>query len=242
MGPAMFKIVFWYWWALAAVLLVFEMMLPGVVFLFLAVGAAVAGLLLLIASGPVARDCSSRCSRSFAVLSAVGLRPYLRGLQNTDRRSQRSTRAARRWSARCSSSTSRSWAAAAALSSVTEAGSSPGPTWSRAPRYGSRPSAAPSSGSSRRLEPVLAGRNVDGRRRRIGHDHGGRGQQSEPAARPRCVRCGRCRPRSAAPTAIRARMAFVMVVFSFRLGLTDFNEAGPARLRAEGARGGNGCA
>ena len=35
----MFKIVFWYWWALAAVLLVFEMMLPGVVFMFLAIGA-----------------------------------------------------------------------------------------------------------------------------------------------------------------------------------------------------------
>ena len=26
-----FKIIFWYWWALAAVLLVFEMMLPGIV-------------------------------------------------------------------------------------------------------------------------------------------------------------------------------------------------------------------
>ncbi|MBS0542055.1 MAG: NfeD family protein, partial [Proteobacteria bacterium] len=37
-----FTIVFWYWWALAGVLLVCEMMLPGVVFLFLAVGAAVA--------------------------------------------------------------------------------------------------------------------------------------------------------------------------------------------------------
>ena len=34
-----FTIVFWYWWALAAVLLVFEMMLPGVVFMFLAIGA-----------------------------------------------------------------------------------------------------------------------------------------------------------------------------------------------------------
>ena len=34
-----FKIIFWYWWALAAILLVFEMMLPGIVFLFLAVGA-----------------------------------------------------------------------------------------------------------------------------------------------------------------------------------------------------------
>ncbi len=42
-GAHGFKIVFWYWWALAAVLLVFEMMLPGVVFLFLAIGAAAAG-------------------------------------------------------------------------------------------------------------------------------------------------------------------------------------------------------
>ena len=40
-----FKIIFWYWWALAAVLLVFEMMLPGVVFLFLAIGAAASGVL-----------------------------------------------------------------------------------------------------------------------------------------------------------------------------------------------------
>jgi len=46
----MLKVVFWYWWALAAVLLVCEMMLPGVVFLFLAIGAATAGLALLIAA------------------------------------------------------------------------------------------------------------------------------------------------------------------------------------------------
>ena len=45
-----FKIVFWYWWALAAVLLVFEMLLPGVVFLFLAIGAAAAGFVLLVVS------------------------------------------------------------------------------------------------------------------------------------------------------------------------------------------------
>ncbi len=37
-------------WALAAVLLVCEMMLPGVVFLFLAIGAAIAGLMLLVAA------------------------------------------------------------------------------------------------------------------------------------------------------------------------------------------------
>ena len=45
-----FKIIFWYWWALAAVLLVFEMMLPGVVFLFLAIGALASGAFLLVVS------------------------------------------------------------------------------------------------------------------------------------------------------------------------------------------------
>jgi membrane protein implicated in regulation of membrane protease activity len=43
-----FKIIFWYWWALAAVLLVFEIMLPGVVFMFLAIGAAASGAALLV--------------------------------------------------------------------------------------------------------------------------------------------------------------------------------------------------
>ena len=69
----MFKLVFWYWWAIAAVLLVFEMMLPGVVFLFLAIGAAAAGLFLLIVS-----DLSIELQLlTFAVISvvaAVGLR------------------------------------------------------------------------------------------------------------------------------------------------------------------------
>src|SRR5262249_30498198 len=45
-----FKVIFWYWWAVAAVLLVFEMMLPGVVFLFLAIGAAASGAFLLVMS------------------------------------------------------------------------------------------------------------------------------------------------------------------------------------------------
>jgi len=43
-----FKIVFWHWWTLAGLLLIFEMTLPGVAFLFMAMGAAVVGLLLLI--------------------------------------------------------------------------------------------------------------------------------------------------------------------------------------------------
>jgi len=77
----MFKIIFWYWWALAAALLVAEMLLPGVVFLFLAIGAFVSGLLLLIASD-LSLELQLAVFAIFAVLSAVGLRPFLKGLQN----------------------------------------------------------------------------------------------------------------------------------------------------------------
>jgi hypothetical protein len=77
----MFKILFWYWWALAAVLLVFEILMPGVVFLFIAVGAAVSGLVMLVAS-----DSSLEFQLAvFAIVSvgsAVALRPYLKHLQN----------------------------------------------------------------------------------------------------------------------------------------------------------------
>ena len=76
-----FKIVFWYWWAFAAVLLIMEMTLPGVVFMFLAVGAAAAGLVLLVVA-----DTSIEIQLViFAVISAasaVVLRPVLRRLQN----------------------------------------------------------------------------------------------------------------------------------------------------------------
>lgn len=74
-------IVFWYWWALAAVLLVFEMLLPGVMFLFLAVGAAVCGLLLLIAPG-TALEVQLFVFAIVAVASAVLLRTPLRRLQH----------------------------------------------------------------------------------------------------------------------------------------------------------------
>jgi membrane protein implicated in regulation of membrane protease activity len=77
----MFKVIFWYWWALAAVLLIAEMLLPGVVFLFLAVGAFVSGLLLLIASD-LSLELQLAVFAIFSVLSAVGLRPYLKSLQN----------------------------------------------------------------------------------------------------------------------------------------------------------------
>src|SRR6187431_982862 len=75
----MFKVVFWYWWALAAVLLVCEMMLPGVVFLFLAIGAAVAGAILLIAAD-VSLEVQLVVFAIVSVVSAIGLRRYLRGL------------------------------------------------------------------------------------------------------------------------------------------------------------------
>ena len=75
-----FKIVFWYWWALAAVLMICEMMMPGVVFMFLAIGAAAAGLLLLIAAD-LSLEMQLVVFAVIAVASAVGLRPFLRGLQ-----------------------------------------------------------------------------------------------------------------------------------------------------------------
>jgi len=76
-----FKIVFWYWWALAAVLLVFEMLLPGVVFLFLAIGAAAAGFLLLVVSD-LSLELQLVLFAVVAVASAVALRPTLRRMQN----------------------------------------------------------------------------------------------------------------------------------------------------------------
>ena len=75
------KIIFWYWWALAAVLLVFEMLLPGVVFLFLAIGAAAAGFALLIVTD-LSLELQLVLFAVVAVASAVGLRPTLRRLQN----------------------------------------------------------------------------------------------------------------------------------------------------------------
>jgi membrane protein implicated in regulation of membrane protease activity len=77
----MFKILFWYWWALAAVLLVCEMLLPGVVFLFIAIGAAATGLVLLVASG-ASFEFQLVVFAIVSVVSAVALRPYLKRLQN----------------------------------------------------------------------------------------------------------------------------------------------------------------
>jgi len=75
-----FTVVFWYWWVLAAVLLIFEMTLPGVVFLFLAIGAAASGILLWAVSG-VSLEWQLAVFAVFSVASALALRPTLRRLQ-----------------------------------------------------------------------------------------------------------------------------------------------------------------
>jgi len=75
-----FHIVFWYWWALSAALLVCEMMLPGVVFLFLALGAAMAGMLLVL-EPEMSVEMQLVIFAVVSVASAVGLRPLLRGMQ-----------------------------------------------------------------------------------------------------------------------------------------------------------------
>ncbi|CAN5720176.1 hypothetical protein BH11PSE3_BH11PSE3_38070 [soil metagenome] len=77
-----FKMIFWYWWALAAVLLVFEMLLPGVVFLFLAVGAVVSGALLLVVSD-LSLELQLFVFAIVSVASAILLRPVLKRLQHS---------------------------------------------------------------------------------------------------------------------------------------------------------------
>ncbi len=79
----MVKLVFWYWWALAAVLLLLEMMVPGVMFLFLAIGAAVAGLFLLVVPD-LSLELQLLTFAVVSVISAVGLRRTLRRLQSID--------------------------------------------------------------------------------------------------------------------------------------------------------------
>ena len=79
----MLKFLFWYWWALGAAFLVLEMLLPGVVFLFFAIGTLAAGLFLFVVP-----DLSIELQLlTFAVVSvvaAVGLRRTLRRLQYID--------------------------------------------------------------------------------------------------------------------------------------------------------------
>jgi len=74
-----FVVQFWYWFALAGVLLIFELFAPGVIFCFLAAGAASAGILLWIAPG-IGLEFQFLI---FAVISALAYyfgRPLTRGL------------------------------------------------------------------------------------------------------------------------------------------------------------------
>ena len=72
--------IFWYWWAIAAVLLVFEMLLPGVVFMFVAIGAVGAGFLLLVVPG-LSLEFQLFVFGVASVASAIVLRPTLKRLQ-----------------------------------------------------------------------------------------------------------------------------------------------------------------
>ncbi len=45
------QLVFWHWWILAIVMVILEVMAPGVIFLWLGLGAAATGALLLAAPG-----------------------------------------------------------------------------------------------------------------------------------------------------------------------------------------------
>jgi membrane protein implicated in regulation of membrane protease activity len=75
-----FKIIFWYWWALAAVLLVFEMLLPGVVFMFVSIGALASGAVLLVVSD-LSLELQLLVFAIASVASAVLLRPTLKRMQ-----------------------------------------------------------------------------------------------------------------------------------------------------------------
>lgn len=79
-----FKLIFWHWWAIAAVLLVAEMLLPGVVFMFLAIGAAAAGFAVLVLSD-LSLEFQLTVFAIVSVASAVALRPFLRRLGHVRR-------------------------------------------------------------------------------------------------------------------------------------------------------------
>ena len=71
-----FKIVFWHWWTLAGVLLILEMTLPGVAFLFMAMGAAVVGLLLLVVPD-TSLELQLLAFAVAGIAAAVGMRKFL---------------------------------------------------------------------------------------------------------------------------------------------------------------------
>ncbi len=76
-----FVVLFWYWFALTGVLLIFELFAPGVIFIFLAAGSAVAGLALWVSPG-IGLEFQVLI---FALISAVAYyfgRPFTRQLSH----------------------------------------------------------------------------------------------------------------------------------------------------------------
>lgn len=72
-----FVVEFWHWWAAAALLLSLEIAAPGVAFMFMAVGAFAAGLLLLAAPG-AAIEWQLLAFGVVGLAAAVALRPLVR--------------------------------------------------------------------------------------------------------------------------------------------------------------------
>ena len=142
------KIVFWYWWVLAAILLVFEMLLPGVVFLFLAIGAAAAGFALLVMAD-LSLEMQLVLFAVLTVASAIGLRRPC-AVCRTHPASQPQRPRRQRWSARSLCSISRSSAGRGRVKLGDGSWIVTGPDMVAGPRYASPPSMAPNSGSSRR--------------------------------------------------------------------------------------------
>ena len=86
-----FAVLFWYWFALTGVLLIFELFAPGVIFIFIATGAAVAG----IALWAVPNLGLELQILIFAVVSAAAYyfgRPLTRGLISHHRHPHLNTR------------------------------------------------------------------------------------------------------------------------------------------------------
>lgn len=72
-----FTIVFWHWFALAGVLLLPEMLMPGVAFLFLAIGAFATGVLKL--AWPAASlDIQLGCFAIVSIAAFFGMRGWIR--------------------------------------------------------------------------------------------------------------------------------------------------------------------
>ena len=72
-----FTVEFWHWFALAGVLLLPEMMMPGVAFLFLAIGAFVTGVVKLVwASAPL--DVQLGVFAVVSIAAFAGMRGWIR--------------------------------------------------------------------------------------------------------------------------------------------------------------------